>query len=383
METRRGFWLNHASIHDAMLKDGSFEVRVFAVPKRSPAGEMDWKEYRQLIAFFDKEGIPCVHAYDLDKKIWHNPLRFGVPDVVFLSQPYDFQQSFMYGSEYLKHFCKIMFLNYGFTVANASFILNASFLGNCKYIFCESDFHRNLYLSHNPNNVAKLIVAGHPSLDGYLQPLKESLKIPHKSMQTTHRVVWAPHFTVAAGKTEHQFSHFFEYFDVFFQLAKNYPELEIVMRPHPALFNFMVNSGMKTAKEAEGYRMRFNALPNAFIYEDADYISLFRQSDALVLDSVGFIGAYAPTEKPVCFLESANRPRLNSIGERLLHAYYAAWDAEEIREFVERVVLGGDDWKRAEREAAVKKLIYIPPEGAGMRITQELKTRLGKSVGKE
>ena len=148
------------------------------------------------------------------------------------------------------------------------------------------------------------------------------------------------------------------------------------MRPHPALFTYMVNVGLKTPREAEEYRDGFNALPNARIYEEADYISLFRQSDALVLDSVGFIGAYAPTGNPVCFLESAKRERLNSIGERLLHADYAAWDADEIREFVERVVLGGDDWKKAEREAAVKKLIYIPPEGAGTRIAREIKTRL-------
>lgn len=376
METRRAFWLNHASIYEAMSEDGDFEVNIFAVPKRSPRGDMDWAEYRRLIDFFDRKRIPCVHAYDLARGVWHNPLRFGLPDVVFLSQPYDFQQNFMYGSAYWSHFCKVVFLGYGLTLIDRPAIFQAPCFVNCQYIFFEHEIHRELLRSYSPEQEGKLIVSGHPSLDGYLSPLKEFERLQFKSPASKRRVIWAPHFTVSSDNGIHGFSHFFDYYGVLVQLAKNHPELEIVMRPHPALFTYMVNVGLKTPREAEEYRDGFNALPNARIYEEADYISLFRQSDALVLDSVGFIGAYAPTGNPVCFLESAKRERLNSIGERLLHADYAAWDADEIREFVERVVLGGDDWKKAEREAAVKKLIYIPPEGAGTRIAREIKTRL-------
>lgn len=378
LETRRGFWLNHASIYEAMKADGTFDVQVFAVPKRSPAGDMDWEEYRKVIGFFGTEGIPCVHAYDLEKREWNNPLSFGLPDIVFLCQPYDFQHNFMYTSHFLNRFCQVAILNYGFTIANLFF--RAPCLENCQYIFCESNQLFEVFLQYSPELADRLIVAGHPSLDAYLRPLADSQHIPFKSLQSRRRIVWAPHFTVAGGKTALQVSNFFEYFETFIQLAEDHPELEIVMRPHPALFTFMVDCGMKTKREAEECRERFEALPNAFIYEGAEYISLFRQSDAMVLDSLSFIAAYAPSGKPVCFLESGKRARLNPVAERLLHAYYAAWDAEEIREFVERVVLGGDDWRKAEREAAVKKLIYIPPEGAGARIAREIKARANNKV---
>ena len=383
METRRAFWLNHASIYEAMSEDKDFEVKVFAVPKRSPRGDMDWAEYRRLIDFFAQNRIPCVQAHDLEHGVWHNPLRFGLPDVVFLSQPYDFQQNFMYGSAYWSRFCKVAFLGYGLTLIDRPVIFKAPCFSNCQYIFFEHEIHRELLRLYSPEHEGKLIVSGHPSLDGYLRPLKESERLCFKSPASKRRIIWAPHFTVSSDNDIRRFSHFFDYYGVFVQLAKEHPELEIVMRPHPALFNFMVNVGLKTAREAEEYRDGFNALPNARVYEEADYISLFRQSDALVLDSVGFIGAYAPTGKPVCFLESAKRERLNPVGERLLHADYAAWDAEEIREFVERVVLGGDDYKKAERDAAVKKALFIPPEGAGKRIVEEIRARLNKKKGAE
>lgn len=380
METRRGFWLNHESIYEAMKSDEAFDVRVFAVPKRSPAGDMDWAEYQRLIEFFESKGIPCVQTYDLTGRKWYNPISFGVPDVVFLCQPYDFQHNFMYGSHYWSRFCQVAILNYGFTIANLFF--RAPCLKNCRYIFCETSQLLEVFLRHSPELEDKLIVAGHPSLDAYLRPLAVSQRMPFKSPLSRLRLVWAPHFTVAGGKTALQVSNFFEYFETFIQMAKDHPELEIVMRPHPALFTFMVDCGMKTKQEAEECRKRFEALPNAFIYEGADYISLFRQSDAMVLDSLGFIAAYAPSGKPVCFLESEKRARLNPVAEGLLHAYYAAWDAEEIREFVERVVLGGDDYRREERAAVVKKLLFIPPEGAGAKIAQEIKARAGEIIGK-
>lgn len=383
METRRAFWLNHSSIYEAMSEDGDFEVKVFAVPKRSPRGDMDWAEYRRLLDFFAQNQIPCVQAYDWEHKVWHNPLCFGLPDVVFLSQPYDFQQNYMYGSSYWSRFCKVAFLGYGLTLIDRPVIFRAPCFANCQYIFFEHEIHRELLRSYSPEHEGKLIVSGHPSLDGYLRPLKESERLRFKSPASKWRIIWAPHFTVSSDNDIHRFSHFFDYYDVFIQLAKAHPELEIVMRPHPALFNYMVNVGLKTAREAEEYRDGFNSLSNARVFEEADYVSLFRQSDALVLDSVGFIGAYAPTGNPVCFLESARRERLNPVGERLLHADYAAWNADEIREFVERVVLDGDDYKKAEREAALKKALFLPPEGAGKRIAKEIKSRLAKKKGSD
>ena len=376
LETRRGFWLNHASIYEAMVGDKDFDPHVFVVPKRSPAGDYDWDEYSRLISFFDSKRIPCHWAYDLSSRSWNNPIRFDLPDVVFLSQPYDYQQNFMYGSLYWSHFSKVAFLDYGLSIDSSPSVYNAPSLKNCAFLFAESEIQRKIFANYSSEHEKKLVVTGHPLLDSYLRPLKKEQYIPFKSPKSTRRIVWAPHFTVSAGKTEYHFSNFFSYFETFVRLAEEYPELEIVMRPHPALFNFMVNSGMKTVQEAQEYRIRFETLPNGRIYDDADYISLFRQSDAMVLDSISFIGSYAPTGNPVCFLESPGRARLNSIGERLLHADYAAWDETEIRDFVEQVVLAGQDPRRQEREASVRKLLFMPPEGAGVRISRELKARL-------
>lgn len=378
LETRRAFWLNHASIYSAMKGASTFDVHVIAVPKRTPGGDFDWDEYRHLIAFFDQEGIPCHHAYDFETRTWINPLRFVLPNVVFPSQPYDYQVNYMYGSSYWKHFCDVCFVDYGVNVAAFPFSAPESFFGNCRFLFAQSEMDWTILAKLVPEHAGKLVVTGHPVLDAYLHPLQSAKRLSFKSPKSMRRIIWAPHFTVSSGKTGHHFSNFFEYYELFIQLAQKYPELEIIMRPHPALFNFMVNCGLKTNQEALEYRSRFEELTNCRIYDDADYIALFRQSDALVLDSISFIGAYAPTGKPVCFLESPQRERLSPVGERLLHAYYAAWNQTEVQDFIEKIVLDGKDPRKQERQEVVRKVLYMPPEGAGERIAKEIKVHLSK-----
>ncbi len=148
-----------------------------------------------------------------------------------------------------------------------------------------------------------------------------------------------------------------------------------MLRPHPELFEHMVAAGIRSRSESNAFRDRFNALPNGQVYEGGDIFTMFRQSDALILDSCGFLSEYAPTGRPICYLDSMRRQRLNPIGERLLHAYYAAWTTEEIEDFIRTVVIEGNDFRRQERERAVALHLYRPASGAAAEILNQIKSR--------
>ena len=109
-------------------------------------------------------------------------------------------------------------------------------------------------------------------------------------------------------------------------------------------------------------------------------MTLFRQSDALILDSIS-LAEYAPTGNRFVFDSRAGA--LNPIGERLLHTYYVAWNEEEIRQFIEEVVLAGRDRRREERIEAVRRHLYMPPEGAGTAIAAIIRERLPRWQDRE
>ena len=381
---RPALWCNHASIYEAMKADPAFEVAVIAIPKRPPAAaELDLEEFGRLMEFLAGKGIAYSRGFDLDGQAWVNPLAFGLPDVVFLPQPYPFTQSGLYHGAYLRNFCDLAILNYGLAMANMPYMYyDMPIYADCRYIFVESEAHRRLFVDRRPELADRLFVTGHPKLDAYRGPVPADGGL-WKSVHTRKRIIWAPHFTVMDDRTPHTFSNFFAYYGFFLECARRHPDVEWVLRPHPELFEHMVSAGVKTREEARVYRDRFNALPNGQVYEGGDVMTLFRQSDALILDSISFLAEYAPTGNPICFLDSPRRQRLNPIGERLLHTYYVAWNEEEIRQFIEEVVLAGRDRRREERIEAVRRHLYMPPEGAGTAIAAIIRERLPRWQDRE
>ena len=365
---RPALWPNQRSVYEAFKADLAWEVMVVAIPKRPPAAkDYDLAEFQRLMAFLESEKIAYRKGFDLECKTWINPMQFGLPDVVFLPQPYAHTQSYLYHSAYLKQFCRLAIYDYGMQVADMEFMFYLPVYDDCQFIFLESEAHRRLYLERVPRLADKLYVTGHPKMDVYRRALPANMDL-WKCPQADKRVIWAPHFTVSNDWTPHTFSNFFKYFEYFVDFAQRHPDVELVMRPHPDLFEHMVAVGLKTRAEADAYRNRFNSLPNGQVYEGSEIFTMFRQSDALILDSISFLAEYLPAGKPICFLDSARRQRLNPMGEKLLHAYYAAWDADEIEDFLVSVVIEGCDFREEERRRAASQYLYWPPESAGEEI---------------
>ena len=370
---RTALWANHASIYEAMASDPAFEVSVIAIPKRPPESkEYDWAEFERLKIFLSGKAIHFFEGFDIIGQKWVNPLKFGLPDIVFMPQPYMQTQPALYGSSFWRHFAKIGYVPYGILLADLPQLqYQLSFYRDCWRIFVESQAHRDLFCQHNPAICDQMVVTGHPKTDTYLQPARTAglWKLP----RARKRIIWAPHFTVAKGRSAHTFSNFFQYYDFFLEYARVSPDIEFVLRPHPELFAFLVSTGLKTREEASAYRDRFNALPNGQVYEGGDIFEMFKESDALILDSIGFLAEYLPTCTPICFLDSDRRQRLNNIGEALLAVYYKAWNTEDIDRFIREVVVAGVDPMKEKRQARLETSLFLPTAGAGFAIKEYIR----------
>ena len=166
------------------------------------------------------------------------------------------------------------------------------------------------------------------------------------------KVIIAPHFSVGDTNVL-SFSTFDKNMYFYIYLAKKYKDsISFVFKPHPNLRNGLVKHGyMKSIDEYEAYLDEFRRLPNARVQEEGSYLELFDTSDAMIDDSISFVGEYLYTGKPMLFLERPEQ-RFNELGKKIIDAHYKVkgTDYYGIDTFLEDVVLAGNDTRKAIRQ---------------------------------
>lgn len=137
------------------------------------------------------------------------------------------------------------------------------------------------------------------------------------------------------------------------ELAEKYQDETVwIFKPHPQLKYKTVRSGVFADEgEWDSYVQRWKDLKNGTVMEEGAYDELFLQSDAMILDSLSFIAEYLYVDKPLLFLKRAES-RLNEQGMQILSVQYSAAgeNIQAIEDFVETVVLEGQDVQRDARE---------------------------------
>ena len=110
--------------------------------------------------------------------------------------------------------------------------------------------------------------------------------------------------------------------------------------------------------------------------EGGEYLETFAKSSALIHDCGSFMAEYLYTSHPQCFiLESKkviNREFL-PFGKHLLKNIYTAYTEQNIIDFIEEVVIKGNDYMKKDRiDYATKEIRYNYPNSADF-IVEDLK----------
>ena len=93
----------------------------------------------------------------------------------------------------------------------------------------------------------------------------------------------------------------------------------------------------KSEEEYEEYLEMWRQLPNAQVIENGMYTDIFESSDAMILDSISFLGEYIYMHKPMLFL-TRDRNTFNDFGKELVRVLYKTdgGNLEGIKNFVEK-----------------------------------------------
>lgn len=181
-------------------------------------------------------------------------------------------------------------------------------------------------------------------------------------------VLLAPHHSVAGGSNDIlSLSNFLRLADFFADLPARFPDVDFLFRPHPFLFPVLERPNFWGKARCEAWRARFLAHPNARWTDGGDPLRDFAASDAIVQDCASFLADWMFTGKPCCYVlrdEADVGRKFNEIGRQCLEWCNLAFGEAEIAAFVRDVVLGGNDPKKAGREAFRRQFAVNWPHAA-------------------
>lgn len=244
-------------------------------------------------------------------------------------------------------------------------------------LFVPGAIHAEMAAGHSAGTPRERIVAtGAPHLEAYIPPApaRESVPVwPRAKEAHRKRIIFAPHHSLSRGSL--RLATFDWSAPALLDLARNRPELDFLLRPHPNLWYSLASNGRQQA--AEEFMHGWNALPNTGILPDGEHVRAFRSSDALITDSASFLAEYMMTGRPLLRLTRPDARPLSAFGRMLEPGFYTCLSPEALRASFEAVIIAGKDPLEATRRALAARLREQSATAAADRIHDEILAALG------
>jgi hypothetical protein len=365
-------WMSSQSIYVACAKDRRFRTTVIALPLMRPNSNQ-FKD--EITAFLVNQQIP------FEKWDAYDPTSC-VPDLIFVPTPFEEQKPPAYQTLALKQISRLAYIPYGIAISGyQDRQFNQVLHNNAWKIFARSDSEKRRFEKHKEIKGSDHVVAiGHPKTDLFFSSKEEDLdltKIVSEKVlaNVKHKIIWAPHFDVR--KDSGGWSTFLSYFHSMLDLAKKYPSVLLLVRPHPFLFSTLIDKPILSKPELSELLDKIANIENIGIYRESDYYGLFHHADGLITDTSSFLFEFIPTEKPILYLTNPALQDLNEDGE-LISGYYQAASAESIESFF-RMISANEDPMRDIRIATQSRFLLKPDGNTGKRISDYLGQAYGWS----
>lgn len=336
--SQKQFW-SLQSVYDALEAQGCFRLHVIPFPATTHTEEQKKIHFEELCAFHQERGANIVHACSASGEILIQPEQLDL-DIVIYEQHWLFAYPFEYSSIQMFNHALCLCFPYGVMMAN---IPKDQFNGITHnlawYTFVETPLHYKMSVQHAFNKGINTVVSGYPKLDAYKQPIaKNYWKTDSPQIK---RITWAPHYSINTTGCVN-FSTFLEYATPLFNLVQAHPDkLEMILKPHPSLKSMYLKHDL-SEKDFDDFIEKWNALPNASVMTEGNYLDLFKTSDAMILDSISFIAEYLVSGKPLCFLSKHSNisellSHFNDFGRKVVLSIDVAYTIDDVYAFLTSV----------------------------------------------
>ena len=364
------------SVYDAMLRSDYFEplIGITMKPREMCASvEIRNKIVSERSAYFTRIGDKVIIVCDPQKGKFLDIGCFD-PDIVFFEEPWLLPDS---QSVYRISTCALTcYVPYSYEVAfNKKFVCMRKFHRLMWRIFANSEERVELYEQSNRNfeMAGKAVSFGYPLLD-YFNNVE--------SYEKRDLVIYAPHFSFHVDGQESilKLGTFDWNGREMLSYAKEHPEISWAFKPHPGLFDRLVDSGVMTALEASQYYAEWEKV-GVGCY-DGNYLQYFSKAKALITDCGSFLVEFIPTKMPIIrMIRNDTNWKPTPAHKKLFSTYYTARDWNELKTILDQVVINGQDPK-CECRLSVAKELGLWGSNAGESITDFLKNMCEPRDGK-
>lgn len=342
------------SVFELMINSSLFEPFILVVPNVSRSKQYQDKLYNDTLRTFKikyKERV--VGGYDAEKNEY---VDFKDEyKILFFANPYrGLVHKFHDISNFLGKNILPIYANYGFAaISYWKEVINMDFFNYLWKISIENQDNMEYLEKNQVINGKNGVVTGYLKMD---QLVKE-----RKKKHTNKRILICPHHTVM-GWEKLDISNFLKYYELFIRLPQMYPSIVFIFRPHPLLFQNLMDHKIWGKQQVEDYVEKMSSYSNAIYDTSENYLIEFVNSDAMIHDGGSFIAEYLYTKKPCCYMMKnieMTYEGLIPFGKKCMDNHYQALSEQEILAFIDEVVLDGHDKLKESRERFVESELKV------------------------
>ena len=355
-------WSKNKQIYEALKCDDRFQPSLLCVPNRISANQLrdpddlsnDTYEYFRAHGYED-----AVNAL-IGKNEWLD-LRAYHPDYVICNR-YDRPMPKAYTSSELSKYTKICFITYsGVALRKADeSMFDKPFVANTFCFFAESEGKKREVIRWNSFlcklKLSNAVNCGIPAIENVFKAKHDVCDTWDFTKNTLNifRVIYAPRWTIDPAWGG---SSFLKYKSIFFSIADEHPEISILVRPHPLMFNNFIHTGLMTEEEVKEYKERCDARQNIRIDESKEYRATFWNSSVLICDFSSIIIEYFVTGKPIVYLAFDEKIEYTELMLAILSGCYIVRNEKELKNVMNDLLSGYDPLEARRKEVCEEYLV--------------------------
>lgn len=367
-------------LYELMKQNPRFNPIILVAPMRYHEQSPD---YLGLKKKFDETKVDYIDFDQLPES--DKDIRKSIsPDILFYIQPY----YHIYDKRVDSHSFKdklICYTFYSFELYDHDWVYDLEFLERAWKVYYITEYHKKVASEYAINKGRNIEVVGYVNADQYAESAKQlsednQLMVWKPQFVMKKRIIWTPHFSITPDTTLYQ-GNFLAMAETMLQIAEKYKDtVQFSFKPHPSLYSVLCRLSEWGKERTDAYYAKW-ADGESTQLDNGEFVDLFMTSDAMINDSGSFTAEYIYTLKPAlnCFVD-ADRVynTMNAIGKAALECQYKGSSREEVEQFIEDVVLTGNDTLQEKREAFYKQYLQIP---YGESVTMNIYNSIIKAIG--